>query len=574
MRDFDIKEIKRYQRRLSRALKREEQADGGSSFVVNSRRVVESSKQDVQPVSAELESRELPEYAGSLEISEPQKKPESFEIQELPENSPAVTGESLEDADATPDSESLTAGLALIAVDQPAEYTYLEVFGVDNTSGRRIRAIIPPQATSAHMPEDMFEKSSEAQQKQPGAADAVPGQTTVLPEVIYLPGDIYKPAFYERILRTIFAPRLAAAVILAAALLAPLWTFYSVGSFYFLSDETENPMIPQRIVWSRAESPREVATAFTALDKADRVEVVEFGSTQILNIVRSFPVTLKADGKTVSVNVLGATVGELLEITGVEVSEDDILSMDLDHVLLEDDELVIKRVTYKERVPAVMAIPHGKDLKPSPLLSEGKEIILSDGADGVSELVFIDRFVNGLHDSFTLVRETVLEDPTNAYVMIGDPAAPASELDKDSLTDRFRDVEIVDGVPTEYADVIPEAVCTAYSFGPNTFGASGMMLVQGFVATNPDIIPYGTLMYIASDRFTYGWAVAADCGTAMMEGYVDIDCYFETYSESVQFGKKLLDVYIIGQLTQAELEEYAANGMFYGRVPRTIESSE
>jgi len=101
------------------------------------------------------------------------------------------------------------------------------------------------------------------------------------------------------------------------------------------------------------------------------------------------------------------------------------------------------------------------------------------------------------------------------------------------------------------------------------YGASGMYLKQGFVATDPDVIPYGTLMYIVGDNgFTYGWAVSADCGTAIFDVIIDIDCFFETYDESCFFGKKYLDVYVVKQLTQAELEDYMAHeGMFRQRVP-------
>ena len=56
------------------------------------------------------------------------------------------------------------------------------------------------------------------------------------------------------------------------------------------------------------------------------------------------------------------------------------------------------------------------------------------------------------------------------------------------------------------------------------------------MAVNPNIIPYGTLMYITSDdgSFVYGYAYAADTGTAMMEGHAFVDLYYQTYQESVE----------------------------------------
>ncbi len=64
---------------------------------------------------------------------------------------------------------------------------------------------------------------------------------------------------------------------------------------------------------------------------------------------------------------------------------------------------------------------------------------------------------------------------------------------------------------------------------------------------NPNIIPYGTRMYITSadGSFIYGFCVATDTGTAMMEGYVDLDLFFETNAEARRFGKRALNVYIL-----------------------------
>ena len=66
-------------------------------------------------------------------------------------------------------------------------------------------------------------------------------------------------------------------------------------------------------------------------------------------------------------------------------------------------------------------------------------------------------------------------------------------------------------------------------------GSSGRRLTYGTVAVNPNVIPYGDLMYITSadGRFVYGYAYAADTGTAMMTGSAFIDLYYETYSKAL-----------------------------------------
>ena len=79
-------------------------------------------------------------------------------------------------------------------------------------------------------------------------------------------------------------------------------------------------------------------------------------------------------------------------------------------------------------------------------------------------------------------------------------------------------------------------------------GASGLGLYYGTVAVNPNVIPYGTKMYIVSEdgRFVYGWAIATDTGTAMMEYPNYIDLFYETYTESVLNGRIAVNVYLYG----------------------------
>ncbi len=77
------------------------------------------------------------------------------------------------------------------------------------------------------------------------------------------------------------------------------------------------------------------------------------------------------------------------------------------------------------------------------------------------------------------------------------------------------------------------------------------------MAINPSIIPYGSLMYITSDdgKFVYGYAYAADTGTAMMTGHAFIDLYYETYDESVDNAVIPVTVYVLDDETAAKYKE-------------------
>jgi len=445
---------------------------------------------------------------------------------------------------------------ALIVVEQPSGYEYVNARGVDNRTGQEIITVIHLNEEQERV-KPTFTRSIKSVKEEPHESSD---------EVIYLFGDIYQPTKFEVLLSKVFSAKVVAVASLLLLFLLPIYMFCTKGKLCYVT-ETDNEEVSSKVVWTSLASPRDIAETFVLLKEEDKVEVEEFGTTGFLTVIRSYPVYISVDGSIISTNVLDSTLEEALTKIGVELGEEDIVSHDLSHMLSEDDSITIKRVTYKDREAETRQIPFSRVARQSPLMSKETEIIIIEGVDGIAEDYYLDRYIDDVFDSETLIRTVVVEEPVEEYYLTGDPKAAASFVDKNKYTD----IEIVDSKPTEYIDVIEDAICTAYSFGPNTYGASGMKMMQGFVATNPEIIPYGTLMYIASDRFTYGWAVAADCGTAMMQGYVDIDCYFETYIESVMFGKKLMDVYIVKQLTWHELEEYVANRMFYSRVPDKVE---
>ena len=44
---------------------------------------------------------------------------------------------------------------------------------------------------------------------------------------------------------------------------------------------------------------------------------------------------------------------------------------------------------------------------------------------------------------------------------------------------------------------------------------------------------------------SYGYAIAADTGTGLMDGVVDIDLFYDTYYESCLNGLRTVNIYIL-----------------------------
>ena len=88
--------------------------------------------------------------------------------------------------------------------------------------------------------------------------------------------------------------------------------------------------------------------------------------------------------------------------------------------------------------------------------------------------------------------------------------------------------------------------CTAYT-ELDGITAIGTAPRVGVVAVNPNVIPYGTRLYICSadGSYVYGYAVAEDTGSAAMAGDIIVDLYMDTEEECVAFGRQNLCVYIL-----------------------------
>jgi len=81
---------------------------------------------------------------------------------------------------------------------------------------------------------------------------------------------------------------------------------------------------------------------------------------------------------------------------------------------------------------------------------------------------------------------------------------------------------------------------TAYS-PEETSGvtALGTAVRKGIIASDPNVIPMGTKVYIPG----YGEAVAEDCGSSIVGNIIDIA--FDTHAEAIAFGRQDIEIYIL-----------------------------
>ena len=282
----------------------------------------------------------------------------------------------------------------------------------------------------------------------------------------------------------------------------------------------------------------------------DELRITESDGEDRIHVMRAFTVPVTVDGQTLNLVTADETVAQLLQAAGIQVGENDIVEPALDTPLQEGDAITIRRVAFEDYT-VEETVPIETEYQYSSLYYRDTdyEQTLQAGSEGLDRVQYRDVYVDGeWTETRELGRETITAMEPAILKCYGE-GAPVSI---------FTGPEVVDGVPSEgVAEVYTGQRSTGYSASLTAKGASGQRLTYGTVAVNPNVIPYGTLLYITSDdgRFVYGYAYAADTGTAMMTGHAFIDLYYETYDESVANAVIPVTVYVIDEETAARYEE-------------------
>lgn len=112
------------------------------------------------------------------------------------------------------------------------------------------------------------------------------------------------------------------------------------------------------------------------------------------------------------------------------------------------------------------------------------------------------------------------------YIEVGDMTIPI-----------IKEVEVTRHLTVQAVAYSPEQT----NLSPYTF--SGLPLVAGLAAVDPNVIPLGTYFYVPG----YGLFLAADIGSAI-RGYM-VDLAFDTIAEALEFGRKNVELFVLDMVT-------------------------
>lgn len=271
-----------------------------------------------------------------------------------------------------------------------------------------------------------------------------------------------------------------------------------------------------------------------------------------INILRRYNIHLTIGKDTKDLVVPAGTVREALEFLEMPLGEEDIVSVDPESKVYEDMEINLVRVEYAERKEKE-TIPYSKTTTTTDSLYEGEKKTES-GEEGIKEVRIQDKIVNGEVVEVKRISEEVVLAPKNEVTYLGvkkkvtTPSSSGSNSISIGYSKNNGNGTFVDhsGKTVAYKSVLTGSA-TAYTASPGAITSTGKVAKYGNVAVDPNIIPYGSKLYIASTdgSVVYGYAVAADTGGAMLSGRRLVDLYYNTVSECYQFGVRNVNIYVL-----------------------------
>lgn len=273
-----------------------------------------------------------------------------------------------------------------------------------------------------------------------------------------------------------------------------------------------------------------------------------------VEIISAYDIIINVDGEEKTVSTTVKTVGDLLEEQGITLDEDDEVLPTADTVLSNDLVVDVLRVEYVTRATEEK-IPHTTEKVNSSALNKGTQKVSQKGVDGIKTITYEDKVVNGIVESSELVSEEITKEPVKEIIKVGTLVKETStKLGNNKIEKNGKPISELplpsqysigeNNVPTEFKYTI-KGRGAAYCI-PGGITSTGKPVMPGYIAVNPEQIPYGTEMWIVSDDgVVYGYAIAADTGGFVKNGYFTCDLYMNSTEQCYQWGDRAVTIYVL-----------------------------
>jgi len=263
-----------------------------------------------------------------------------------------------------------------------------------------------------------------------------------------------------------------------------------------------------------------------------------------ITVKRAQQITVHYHGQSMTVYSQGETVEALLQRLGLELTESDVVSHELEESTFDGMVLTVDRVvTCRETFSA--AVTHETRYCTDGSLPLGTEKILTPGKDGELLRTADVTYINGVATHRSILSETMLQMPVTEIVGVGSgEVLPVADMPV--IGDGYITLPTGEVLTYTRSDTVEATAYTHTDEGCDTVTATGTKVHWGTVAVDPSRIPYGTRMFIISNdgSYVYGIATAEDCGGDIKGDRMDL--YMPTYEQCREFGRRRCTLYFLG----------------------------
>lgn len=295
-------------------------------------------------------------------------------------------------------------------------------------------------------------------------------------------------------------------------------------------------------VISNGETIADVLKTANIVVGADQVTVpaqsTKITSDMNVTVYNGKEISVTADGKTSAVLLPPINIVKALNAAGFGVTDDDILSVSRNSNASDVSNVTIERVTFADKT-STEPIAYESVKENSDDIELGETKLKTEGKDGEMLVATRYKYIDGKEIDKEVVDKKVITEPIDEVTLVGTKGAATTTDAAGTFTDS-------NGAKVAYTRVL-NGSGTAYTAPAGASTATGVAAYHGGVAVNPNIIPYGSKLYIeaADGSCVYGYATAVDTGGALMAGTALVDCFYNTYDECISFGRRNVNVYVI-----------------------------
>lgn len=260
-------------------------------------------------------------------------------------------------------------------------------------------------------------------------------------------------------------------------------------------------------------------------------------------IDKAVNVVFKVDGESpVSILTQAKTIGEALSELRKKQGREFKLEENKSSSTLIDKDTTISVTPYIEKTRVVKEeIKFNTKHIENPNLPEGTEKITTKGVNGINETTFKDIYLKDELVSSEEIASAITKKPIQQIVEVG-TKKPTPILKTPTIKTEKGTFIVEKELQMRSTAYTAGYISTGKNPGDPGYGitASGMKAQRGVVAVDTKVIPFGTKLYIEG----YGYAIAGDTGSAIKGNKIDV--FFDSYTDAINYGVKNVKVYILG----------------------------